>query len=113
MALEVTDFWMSTHTMTQVTKMGMESRSIIKPGAKLITIFSGDLAEKSNYQDLGRYAEVDLAIAADAEATLPYLIEACKKLITADRKRAFAARGVKYAEAAKRTREQALDQASY
>src|SRR5579863_2889347 len=108
MALEVPDFWMSTHTMTPVNKMGMESRSIIKPGAKLITIYSGDLAEKSNYQDLGRYAEVDLAIAADAEATLPALIEACRRLITADRKRAFSERGAKYAEAAKRAKEQAL-----
>ena len=40
-------------------------------GPKLITIYSGDLYGKSNYQDFGRYAEVDLAIAADAEATLP------------------------------------------
>ena len=71
--------------MTPVNRMGMESKPITKPGAKLITIYSGDLAEKSNYQDLGRYAEVDLAIAADAEATLPALIEACKRLITADR----------------------------
>jgi thiamine pyrophosphate-dependent acetolactate synthase large subunit-like protein len=91
----------------------MESRSIIKPGAKLITIYSGDLAEKSNYQDLGRYSEVDLAIAADAEATLPALIEACKRLITADRKRAFSERGAKYAEAAKRTKEQSLEQAAF
>jgi len=113
LALEVPDFWNSTHTQTPVNKMGMESRSITKPGAKLITIYSGDLAEKSNYQDLGRYAEVDLAIAADAEATLPSLIEACRRLITADRKRAFSERGAKYAEAAKRTKEQALEQASY
>jgi acetolactate synthase-1/2/3 large subunit len=113
MALEVPDFWMSTHAMTPVNKMGMESRSITKPGAKLITIYSGDLAEKSNYQDLGRYTEVDLAIAADAEATLPALIEACRRLITADRRRAFSERGAKYAEAAKRAKEQALVQASY
>jgi acetolactate synthase I/II/III large subunit len=113
MALEVPDFWMSTHTMTPVNKMGMESRSIVKPGAKLITIYSGDLAEKSNYQDLGRYSEVDLAIAADAEATLPALIEACKRLITPDRKRAFGERGAKYAEAAKRTKEQSLEQAAF
>jgi acetolactate synthase-1/2/3 large subunit len=113
MALEVPDFWMSTHAMTPVNKMGMESRSITKPGAKLITIYSGDLAEKSNYQDLGRYTEVDLAIAADAEATLPALIEACKRLIATDRKQAFSERGAKYAEAAKRTKEQALLQASY
>ena len=113
LALEIPDFWNMTHAQTPVNRMGMESRSITKPGAKLITIYSGDLAEKSNYQDLGRYTEVDLAIAADAEATLPSLIEACKRLITADRRRAFGERGAKYAEAAKRTKEQALEQASY
>jgi len=113
MGLEIPNFWDVTHTQTPLNRMGMESRSTIKPGAKLITIYSGDLTEKSNYQDLGRYAEVDLAIAADAEATLPYLIEACKKLITADRRSTFQTRGVKYAEAAKKTREQALEQATY
>ncbi len=113
MGLEVPDFWSMTHTQTPINRMGMESRSIIKPGTRLITIYSGDLAEKSNYQDLGRYAEVDLAIAADAEATLPALIEACKKLITTDRKAAFAARGAKYAAAAKQTRELALQQAAF
>src|ERR1017187_4548530 len=59
MGLEVPDFWNMTHTQTPINRMGMESRSIIKPGKKLITIYSGDVSEKSNYQDLGRYAEVD------------------------------------------------------
>src|SRR5262249_14553361 len=113
MGLEIPNFWDVTHTQTPLNRMGMESRSTVKPGAKLITIYSGDLTEKSNYQDLGRYTEVDLAIAADAEATLPYRIEACKKLITADRRRAYQARGAKYAEAAKKTREQAIEQAAF
>jgi acetolactate synthase I/II/III large subunit len=113
LGLEVQDFWSVTHTMTPVNRMGMESKSITKPGAKLITIYSGDLSEKSNYQDLGRFAEVDIAIAADAEATLPALIEACKRLITADRKRAFGERGAKLADAAKRTRDRAIEQAAY
>jgi thiamine pyrophosphate-dependent acetolactate synthase large subunit-like protein len=113
LGLEVQDFWSVTHTMTPVNRMGMESKSITKPGAKLITIYSGDLSQKSNYQDLGRFAEVDVAIAADAEATLPALIEACKRLVTADRKRAFTERGAKLADAAKRTRDRAIDQAAY
>src|SRR6516162_2896413 len=82
LALEVPDFWNATHTQTPINRMGMESRPITKPGAKLITITAGDLFSRSNYQDFGRYTEVDLAIAADAEATLPSLIEACQKLIT-------------------------------
>jgi thiamine pyrophosphate-dependent acetolactate synthase large subunit-like protein len=44
---------------------------------KLISISSGDLFTKSNYQNFQRYADVDLSIAADAR-TLPSLIEACR-----------------------------------
>ena len=54
---------------------------------------------KSNYQDFQRYAPVDIAIAADAEATLPSLIEAVKLQLTDDRKRTFADRGTKLAAA--------------
>ena len=54
---------------------------------------------KSNYQDFQRYQEVDMAIAADAEATLPSLIEACKRLITGDRKRVIDERGTAIARA--------------
>jgi len=113
LGLEVQDFWMATHSMTPINRLGMEARPITKPGAKLITIYSGDLYGKSNYQDFGRYAEVDLSIAADAEATLPALIEACKKLITPDRKRAMMERGAKLAEASRAARERDIEQAAY
>ena len=75
----------------------MESHPTIKPGAKIITISAIDLNHKSNYQDFGRYVEADLAITGDAEATLPELIEAVKKLITPDRRRALEERGAKIA----------------
>jgi len=113
MGLEVPDFWNVIHAQTPINRMGMESRPLTKPGARLITISSLDLLTKSNYQDFGRYNEVDLAIAADAEATLPSLIEACKRLITADRKRVFEARGARFAEAAKRIQEQTLQEAAW
>ena len=70
-------------------------------GAKTISITSLNLSHKSNIQEFGHYPEVDLNIGADAEATLPALIEACKKLITADRRRALDERGAKLAEALK------------
>jgi len=113
LGLEVQDFWMATHTQTPINRMGMQSKPITKPGAKLVTIYSGDLYGKSNYQDFGRYAEVDLSIAADAEATLPALIEACRKLITPDRRRAMQARGAKLAEASKAARERDIELAAY
>ncbi len=113
LGLELQDFWNVTHYQTPVNRMGMQSRPITKPGAKLITISSLDLLAKSNYQDFGRYTAVDLAIAADAEATLPALIETCKRLLTDDRKRAFQDRGAKFAEASKRAHQLALEQAAW
>ena len=82
LGLEVQDFWGMTHQMTPLNRFGMESRPTTKPGAKIITISAVELNHKSNYQDFGRYVEADLAITGDAEATLPELIEAVKKLIT-------------------------------
>ena len=71
-----------------------------RKGAKLISITTEDLYIKSNYQDFQRYAEVDIAMAADSEATLPSLIEAVKRLATDDRKRVFEERGSKIVDCA-------------
>ena len=71
----------------------------LKTGAKIFTLGSRDLYMKANYQDFGRYQEVDLAIAGDAEATLPALIEAVRRLVDGGRKAAFEARGKKLAAA--------------
>jgi acetolactate synthase-1/2/3 large subunit len=57
--------------------------------------------------------EVDIAIAADAEATLPSLIEAVRRLTSASRQRAFEARGAKLAEASRAAAEGARVAASY
>jgi acetolactate synthase I/II/III large subunit len=80
---------------------------------KIISISSLDLNHKSNYQDFMRFTEVDLGMAADAEATLPSLIEAVKREITGDRKRAFEARGAKLAEASRQAQEKARADAAY
>ncbi len=96
--LEVTDF------------AGVRSS---KPGSKRISITATDLFTRSNYQDFQRYAEVDLAIAADAEATLPSLIEEVKRLITPDRRRYFEDRGAKLAEWHREALQDARDAAAY
>ena len=57
--------------------------------------------------------EVDIAIAADAEATLPTLIEAVRRLADRGRQRAFAERGAKLAEASRAAAEDARVAASY
>jgi acetolactate synthase-1/2/3 large subunit len=107
LALEVEDMFMMTHRMSPLNRIGMgEPRRLTKENAKLISISCLDLFQRTNYQDFARYNEVDMAIAGDGEATLPSLIEACKKLITADRRRALQERGAKLAEAHKKMAEQ-------
>jgi len=83
------------------------------PSLKIISISALDLNHKSNYQDFMRYTDVDIAMAADAEATLPSLIEAVKKQLTADRKQAFEARRAKLAEASRQAQEKARADAAY
>jgi acetolactate synthase-1/2/3 large subunit len=99
LALEAQDVWGITHKMTPLNRFGMESQSIMKPGAKVIVISAVDLNHKSNYQDFGRYVEADLAITGDAEATLPALIEEVRRASTADRRIAIQDRGRKVVEA--------------
>jgi thiamine pyrophosphate-dependent acetolactate synthase large subunit-like protein len=70
-----------------------------------VTITAGDLNVKANYQNFQRYSEVDLAISGDAEATLPALIEAVKRLTTPDRRRLFEDRGVKLADLGRAARD--------
>jgi thiamine pyrophosphate-dependent acetolactate synthase large subunit-like protein len=112
LGLEIEDFWGQTHRTGPLNRIGMSSRQITKEGAKLISISALDLNHKSNYQDFGRFADVDLAITGDGEATLPALIEACKRLVTTDRRNAFQQRRAKLEDAYKRNREQTLAQAA-
>src|SRR5437870_1792572 len=111
LGLELTDFWGTVNAYRD--QLERTSRRIPKPGTKLISITAGDLYIKSNYQDFERYPEIDIAMAADAEATLPALTEAVKRLITADRKNAFQARGAKLAVAHDAAAEQARKEAAY
>jgi acetolactate synthase-1/2/3 large subunit len=90
-----------------------DTRTAHARNGKIISISSLTLSHKSNIQDFGHYAEVDLDIGADAEATMPALIEACRKLLTADRKRAIEDRGKKVAEAHARAWQQGIDSAQY
>jgi len=89
----------------EVNDLQNDTRAAHRNKGKIISITALSLEHKSNLQDFGHYAEVDLDIGADAEATMPYLIEAVKKLITADRKRAYDERGAKLAAAHQRSRE--------
>ena len=89
--LELESFWGATHAFHD--NIERYSETVIRPGTKLISIGAAPLYVKANYQDFQRFTNIDLSIPADAEATLPYLIEAVKHVLPADRKAAMAARG--------------------
>jgi acetolactate synthase I/II/III large subunit len=93
LGLELTDFWGVTGNK-------------LAAGAKRISISAGDLYMKSNYQDFDRFTPVDIAIAADAETTLPALIDAVRKLVTPKRRSIFKARGAQLAKDHQETLEQ-------
>jgi len=111
LGLEVMDFWSTVNTLRD--QLHRSVTRVAKPDAKLISITTSDLYIRSNYQDFRRMQEVDLAIAADAEATLPSLIEAVNRLTTGARRRAFAERGRRLAEASRISDENARVAASY
>src|SRR5262249_43897756 len=100
LGLEVSSLYRSVHSS--------RSRSL-----KTISIGADELFTKSNYQDTGRFQSIDVDIAADAENSLPALIEAVQRGITADRKSVFQARGAKLAAAQKAAFEQARLDATF
>ncbi len=108
---ELTDFWGTVNAYRD--QLHRTSRSSIKPSTKLVSISSGDLFMKSNYQDQQRYPEVDIAMAADAEATMPALVEAVTRQLNADRRRAFDERGKKLADARRQLFERAKTEAAW
>jgi acetolactate synthase-1/2/3 large subunit len=109
--LEPVDFWGTVNALRD--QLHRSTRRVAKPAAKLISISTGDLYIRANYQDFRRLQEVDLAIAADGEATLPPLIEAVKRLTTADRRRVYEERGIHLAQASRAAAEASRTAASY
>jgi len=103
LGLELTDFFGTVNEFIDNTEAEQSSR--IKEGTKLISIGSGDLFIHSNYQDFQRYQGVDISLAADAEATLPSLVEAVKREINPARKTVIEKRG----QAARAAYDQAKD----
>jgi thiamine pyrophosphate-dependent acetolactate synthase large subunit-like protein len=110
LGLELADFW---GTVNSFSPEHLTSHPATKPGTKLISMTTGDLYTKANYQDFQRLTEVDIALAADAQVTLPSLIEAVRHQITADQNNTFKERGAKLAAAHNRAREEARTEATY
>jgi acetolactate synthase I/II/III large subunit len=110
LAMEMNELWGSLNAFSDRIVRG--SRPVYKSGTKIATLGSRDLYMKSNYQDFGRYQEVDLANAGDAQASLPALIEQVKRLVDDGKRSAFEARGKKLAAAKLAMIEQAKSDAT-
>jgi thiamine pyrophosphate-dependent acetolactate synthase large subunit-like protein len=109
--LESVDFWGTINALRD--QLHRSTRRVAKADAKLITITTGDLYIRANYQDFRRMQNVDLAIAADAEATLPMLIDAVRRLTTGDRQRVYQERGARLATASRAAAEASRVAATY
>jgi len=110
LGLELTDFWGTVNSSDDSVEMAQAYRP--KAGAKLISIGMGDLYIRANYQDFERYQQVDLAIGADAETTLPMLTEYIKQAIPADRRAKIAERGERARKNHAQARQSILAQAA-
>jgi acetolactate synthase-1/2/3 large subunit len=111
LGLEMTDFWALLNSYRD--QLHRSSRPIVKAGAKTISLGSGDLYMKSNFQDFQRFADIDLAIAADAEATMPALIDEVRRRVNGEQKAAYEARGKKLAAGHRADFERARVDATY
>ena len=107
--LELSDYWATVNAWIDNGEHGhgiQESR--IKNGTKLISISAVELNTKANYQDFQRFQVTDVGMAADAEATLPALIDAVRSAIPASAKAAIEKRGETLRKAKAEGRERML-----
>jgi thiamine pyrophosphate-dependent acetolactate synthase large subunit-like protein len=104
LGLELTDFFGTVNEFIDNTEAEQSSR--IKPSTKLISIGTGDVFIHANFQDFQRYQPVDISLAADAEATLPLLVEYVKTETTPARKTAIEKRGQAARDAYVKAKEQ-------
>ena len=84
----------------------------VKAGVKVISISTHDLLVHSNYQDFQRYAAADINITADAQTTLPFLIEAVQRETAAGGKNANEMRSEKLRQAYQRSVERTRAEAA-
>ncbi|KWV56329.1 hypothetical protein AS156_04665 [Bradyrhizobium macuxiense] len=109
-AMELNDLWGALSDFSD--RIVRSSSPRYMKTAKIVSIGARGLYTKANYQNLGRYQDVDIDIAGDVEASLPTLIEKVKRLIDRRWKVAFDARGKKLAIAKLATVEQAKSAAT-
>jgi acetolactate synthase-1/2/3 large subunit len=111
LGLEVGDFFGTLHAVRD--QLHRSFRRIAAANVKTITISTRDLAIKANYQDFQRFQDVDLSIAADAEASLPAITEAVKRLLTPAHRTRFVERGKTLSAASAAALDRSAEAAGY
>ena len=111
LALEVRDVWgivnriqdAPDHTLTRAAR----------PDARVISLGTTEVNFGSNYQDFTRFYAADLPIAGDAQASVPYLIEALRERINGRRASQIAERRDRWESAHASRRQASIDAARY
>ena len=111
LGLELFDTWGVINTLRDRVHRDAVRRA--RPDARVISIGTNDLFTKSNYQNFQRYYPSDLAIAGDAQATLPILTDAVLSSMLRSRRATNAERETRWRNAHASAREQALNEARY
>ena len=111
LGLELNDFWGSVARVRDLPNR--EEVALTRPDVKLISLAVGDLYLKSNYQNFQRFLAVNLAIAGDAELSLPVLTELIRKKISSSQRGKIERRKAELQKAFHETRERNHKAASY
>jgi acetolactate synthase-1/2/3 large subunit len=111
LSLEPVDLFGQLNTMRD--QLERTDSPKFKPGVKIISISTHDLLMHANYQDFQRYVGADLNITADAQTTLPFLIEAVQRETSSSGKNASEMRGEKLRQAYHGAIERARTEATF
>lgn len=94
--LELNDYWASVNAFSD--RIHRRSRSTLAEGARTVHLGMRDLYAPANFQDIGRYQDIDVTILGDPENSLPFLTSEVLRLTDANAKAAMMARGAKLAK---------------
>ncbi len=111
LGIEVVDFWGTVNDLRDL--IHREEVHLTKPTAKTISLGTTSVPMHANFQDFQRYQPVDIDIIGDGETSLPWLLEAVKRALPAERQAAIAGRGDKQRAAFKQIQGATLTNASY
>jgi acetolactate synthase I/II/III large subunit len=97
LGLELTDLFSIVADVPDLPIRATNMR--VKPTTTVISINSMYLQGQGNYQDQNRFYNATMPIAGDVEASLPYLIEAVNRALTAERRAQNPTRASRFSDA--------------